>query len=98
MQWNLRCYEEFHAEGAANRKAGRPVLPLHDPDKSSPQEIAENSVGFIDFAVKPVFSEIERFCIAAAQGRDAPGIRPAAVGAILDSLNANRSHHLAAQS
>ena len=49
-KWNRLCYDEFFAEGAANRSAGREVLPLHDPVNDTPIAIAKASVGFIDFA------------------------------------------------
>jgi hypothetical protein len=85
-EWNERVHQEFKAEGAADRKAGRPVLPLHDPRMGSEKQIAADTVGFIDFAVAPVFEEIERFAVAAAQGRDAPGIRPSGLKPILENM------------
>eukprot|EP01049_Picozoa_sp_SAG25_P011309 SAG25_NODE_1362_length_3200_cov_1.293776_4_plen_55_part_00 len=52
----------------------------------SEKQIAADTVGFIDFAVAPVFEEIERFAVAAAQGRDAPGIRPSGLKPILENM------------
>jgi hypothetical protein len=72
------------------------VLPLHDPKGADEASIARASVTFIDFAVRPVFEELHKFLQAAALGADAPGLRPAPIEAILNSLQSNRAHHSAA--
>ena len=45
------------------------------------------------FAVGPVFEELLKFCAAASEGTDAPGIRPQALQSIVDALEANKAAH-----
>jgi hypothetical protein len=41
--------------------------------------------------VGPVFAELLKFCAAASEGTDAPGIRPQALQTIVDALEANKA-------
>ena len=45
-----------------------------------------------DFVVIPVYvyAELLKFCTAAQQGTDAPGIKPEAIQVILDALEENK--------
>lgn len=45
------------------------------------------------FVVIPVYAELLKFCIAAQQGKDAPGIKPEAIQVILDALEENKGIH-----
>ena len=85
-KWVGLVYEEFYAEGDADKAAGRSVNPLHD---RATNNIPESQVGFIGYACGPLFAELVKFCAAAGEGTDAPGIKPEAVQAIADSLAAN---------
>lgn len=50
--WNQLVYEEFYAEGDADRTAGRKVNPLHDRETNN---ISKSTVGFINFCVLPLY-------------------------------------------
>lgn len=48
-----QVYDEFYAEGDADKAAGRPVNPLHD---RATNNIPESQVGFIGYACGPLFT------------------------------------------
>eukprot|EP00928_Gymnodinium_smaydae_P014101 TRINITY_DN15109_c0_g1_i1.p1 TRINITY_DN15109_c0_g1~~TRINITY_DN15109_c0_g1_i1.p1 ORF type:complete len:371 (+),score=82.63 TRINITY_DN15109_c0_g1_i1:118-1113(+) len=57
-KWNERIYAEFYAEGDRDRAAGRKINPLHDRENNN---ISKSSVGFINFFVRGIFVELQRF-------------------------------------
>lgn len=84
--WSKLVYEEFYAEGDADKAAGREVNPLHNKEENN---IPKSQVGFINFLVLPVAQELFKFLEAASLGPDAPGADPEGFGRIVESLSAN---------
>lgn len=67
-KWNLAVYHEFWREGDADKAKGRKVNPIHVRTESK-ADIAQKSVGFIKFVVKPLYEtylecalKLKQFC------------------------------------
>ena len=89
-RWNERCYEEFYAEGDADRAKQRKLNPLHDRESNV---IPRSSVGFIGFVVTPLFKELRKFLRAAAKMEGGEALDAAVAAEILQGLEANKQLH-----
>jgi len=84
-KWNALIYEEFYAEGDKDKAAGREVNPMHDRDNNS---VPKSSIGFINFLVRPIFSELLDF-LKHCHDTDAPGIRLDVFQEAVNNLSTN---------
>uniref|UniRef100_A0A0G4I7H8 PDEase domain-containing protein n=1 Tax=Chromera velia CCMP2878 TaxID=1169474 RepID=A0A0G4I7H8_9ALVE len=55
FEWSIRVYEEFHAQGDAERKAGLPISLLCGRTKFV---LEKDQLGFLNFLVFPILSAI----------------------------------------
>ena len=83
--------ESNNVASSTVREQRAPSLPADLSSKHSRRV----QVGFIKFVVAGVFDELQKFCAAAAEGKDAPGIRAEAVADVVMALELNEGVHAA---